>query len=347
MIEFDLNSKIFAFDLLSKEISMYLKGNPNPILDEALQKSTLENAWFTDKMLRYSLNAIARITTKKHLEKWMSSYPDNSKKSSAKRIVVIMAGNIPLVGFHDFLCVLISGNVFIGKLSSKDKYLLPALAGILNSIDPRFKRTILFTHDKLPEFDSVIATGSNNTSRYFEYYFTRYPHIFRKNRKSIAILTGNETSKQLEKLADDIFLYFGLGCRNVSKIFIPENYDTKLLISAFGKYASIIDNTKFYNNYDYNKVVMMVNKIPYIDAGFFLLTKNSSALSPVSVIHYETYKNIEIVKNWVSENSELLQCVVAGNKIISSAIDFGKSQEPSLTDYADGIDVINFLNQLI
>lgn len=346
MTTFNLTDKILAFDTLSQEITKYLKGNSNTRLAEAARLSTFENAWFTEDQVRYALTSIAGLTTKKNLDKWMSAYAADTKKSSAKKIVVIMAGNIPVIGFHDFLCVLISGNSFIGKLSSKDKYLLPALAGLICEIEPRFKRSIIFTEDKLPEFDSVIATGSNNTSRYFEYYFTKYPHIFRKNRKSIAVLTGNETKKQLEKLADDIFLYFGLGCRSVSKIFVPENYDFELLTESFAKYSSIVDNHKYYNNYDYNKVVMMVNKIPFVDAGFFLLTKNVSATSPVSVIHYETYKTTDSVLKWISDNSELLQCVVSGSKIIPSAIDFGKSQTPGLTDYADGIDVIAFLNQL-
>jgi len=255
-----------------------------------------------------------------------------------------MAGNIPLAGFHDFMCVLISGNIFVGKLSSQDKYLLPAIAEELNGIAPSVKESVFFTEERLPPFDAVIATGSNNSSRYFEYYFGKYPHIIRKNRNSVAILNGMESKEELGLLADDIFLYFGLGCRNVTKIFIPEGYDFTMLTKALRKYKDRLSmQSKYMNNYDYNKSIFLINQILHNDLEFCILKEDNSIASPISVLYYEYYRDISDVINYISVNREKIQCLVAGKTYTNYTVLFGKSQQPELWDYADGVDTMEFL----
>jgi hypothetical protein len=259
---------------------------------------------------------------------------------------VVMAGNIPLVGFHDFLCVLISGNCFLGKLSRNDYYLLPTLAQILTSIDSRYKERITFTTDKIQGFDAVIATGSNNTSRYFEYYFGKYPHIIRKNRNSIAILSGHETPEDLAALTMDMFLYFGLGCRNVNKIFVPAGYNFFQLTEACKQFADYINHNNFRNNYDYYKTIFLMNNQSFIDGGFYILQENQLLHNPVSVFHYEYYIVISEVQSFIADNKENLQCIVGNMAEIPGIIPFGKAQKPHLDDYADNIDTIEFLLKL-
>ena len=257
-----------------------------------------------------------------------------------------MAGNIPLVGFHDFLCVLISGNKFLGKLSQNDPYLLPALSQILIEIDNRYQDYISFTTDRISGFDAVIATGSNNTARYFEYYFGKYPNIIRKNRNSIAVLSGNETKEELALLAEDMFLYFGLGCRNVSKIFVPTGYNFFLLTEACKQFAGFLNNNKFRNNYDYYKTIFLMNNQAFIDGGFYLLQENQLLHNPVSVFHYEYYPDRSHFIDFITENKENLQCIVANIPDLPEAIPFGSAQKPGLGDYADNIDTIEFLLKL-
>jgi hypothetical protein len=264
-----------------------------------------------------------------------------------KKVAVVMAGNIPLVGFYDFMCVLISGNIFIGKLSSQDKFLLPAIAKELTNIEPSVSKYIVFTEERLPAFVAVIATGSNNSSRYFEYYFGKYPHIIRKNRNSIAILNGKESKEDIDFLADDIFLYFGLGCRNVTKIFVPEGYDFTMLKKALRKYKDCLSmHSKYMNNYDYNKSIFLINQIPHTDLGFCLLKEDVSIASPISVLNYEYYINISDVINSISINRDNIQCLVAGKTYTNYTVPFGKSQQPELFDYADGVDTMEFLISL-
>jgi hypothetical protein len=241
---------------------------------------------------------------------------------------VIMAGNIPLVGFHDFLSVLISGNNIIAKTSSKDCELIVKISGILCDINPGFTDKIEFTNGPLTDFDVIIATGSNNSSRYFESYFSKYPNIIRKNRTSIAILDGNETDAELESLGTDIFSYFGLGCRNVSKIYLPEGYELSKLIQNWSTFA----------NYDFNKAVYLVNKEIFHDTGYILLKENNTLSSPVSVLYFEYFKSQFAAEQRIKKNMENIQCIVG-----TDSIPFGKAQSPQLWDYADGIDTIDFL----
>lgn len=320
----------------------------DPALSEAVRLAGAENPWFTPGFLDHALKAWARVLTRKNLTEWLIPYGGRVGESNPPRtIAVVMAGNIPMVGFHDMLCVLISGNRLRAKLSSQDQRLLPVIGSLLEQVDPEWKEFISFTNGPLSDFDAVIATGSDNTSRYFDFYFGKYPHIIRKNRNSVAVLTGHETSGELADLADDVFLYFGRGCRNVSKIFLPKDYDPGNLQEAFNKYIDLYHHNKYRNNLDYQKSIYLLNNIPYYDGGFFLMTPSTVMASPVSVIHYEYYTDISSVLNVIEHEKEHLQCVVAAGKMAPGAVEPGRTQLPGLADYADGADTLIFLTEKI
>lgn len=286
--------------------------------------------------------AIRKMLTREELEKFEKHYLtiENRQWEKRKRIAVVSAGNIPIAGFHDFFAVLISGNDYMGKLSSQDNLLLPAIADLLISIEPEFQERISFV-DKLTTFDKIIATGSNNSARYFEYYFGKYPHILRKNRNSLAILTGEEQKADLEKLYHDLFLYFGLGCRSVSMLWVPENYDFIPLIHIFEEMGKeIAMHHHLLNNLDYQKTMHLMNQTPFLDAGIALLIEKPLLPSPIGVIHYQYYRTINEVKNFISSNKENIQCVVGNTIKIENIIPFGEAQFPHLTDFADGIDSV-------
>jgi hypothetical protein len=307
-------------------------------LFELINNQHLKNEWFTPENVRSALNAIAGELTEENLIKWASAYPELKENINPLRAGVIMAGNIPLAGFHDFLSVLISGNNLIAKTSSKDSELIVHISEILCSVNPGFREKIEFTIGTLANFDVVIATGSNNSSRYFEYYFGKYPSIIRKNRNSIAIVEGNETDSELQGLGTDIFSYFGLGCRNVSKIYIPKGYDLSAMIRNLDAFSGIISHNKYANNYDFNKAVYLVNKEFFYDTGYLLLKEERGLSSPVSVLHYEYYDSQSYVKQQTELLKKKIQSVVGRHNI-----PFGKAQSPNLWDYADGIDTIEFL----
>lgn len=337
-----IEERIRSFSLLGEVLrDSLILGNGSDYslkLNELIDKQQFNNPWFTVENVRQAIYSIAEVLTEENLIKWTSAYPELRKPEKPIRVGVIMAGNIPLVGFHDFLSVLISGNSIIAKTSSKDPELIIFISSILCDINPKFRSAIEFTDNKLSGFDAVIATGSNNTSRYFEYYFGKYPNIIRKNRNSIAVLEGNETPEELEALGTDIFSYFGLGCRNVSKIFIPEGYLIKTLEDFWEKFSGLINNNKYRNNYDFNKAVYIVNKDSFHDTGYILLKEDSKLTSPVSVLHYSYYKSEYVLKHQLDEVYEQIQCIL-GKKYIP----FGKAQSPDLWDYADGKDTIEFL----
>ncbi len=314
-----------------------------------LTKAKAENGWFTLENIEFTLKNWAEALSEKNLNQWISKYDferfSEDKPKKVKTVAIVMAGNIPLVGFHDFLSVLITGNKVLVKLSSNDKTLLSFLAEKLISLEPEFKNYIEFTEGRLKNFDAVIATGSNNTSRYFDYYFGKYPHIIRKNRNSVAVLTGNETEEELDLLADDVFRYFGLGCRNVSKLYIPKNYDFEKFFNAMFGWKEIIHNHKYINNYDYNKAVYLMDSLPLLDNEFLVLKEDSGFSSPISVIFYEKYDSLSELRKTLNEQTENIQCLVSKGDIPNS-IPFGKTQNPELWDYADGIDTIGFLLKL-
>jgi hypothetical protein len=335
-----LNQRINAFVDLGKFLGKIEFENE---FESILRKAEAENGWFTQENIKFALKSWGDALSKENLQQWISKY--KIEDIEPKTVAIIMAGNIPLVGFHDFLSVLISGNKVLAKLSSNDKTLLPFLAEYLISVEPEFKNYIEFTDGKLENFDAVIATGSNNTARYFEYYFGKYPNIIRKNRNSAAILTGNETEEELKNLADDIFTYFGLGCRNVSKLYIPENYDFEAFFKGMFSWKEIIHNHKYINNYDYNKAVYLMDSFPLLDNEFMLLKEDTAFSSPISVVFYEKYNSFEDLSKELEEQSENIQCVVS-KAGINNEIPFGKAQNPELWDYADGIDTVEFLLKL-
>jgi hypothetical protein len=303
--------------------------------------SQSHNGWFTKDNVHFSVQSWATALTDENLTKWLITYDFTNIKS--KNIGIILAGNIPLVGFHDFLSVLICGHTVLVKTSSNDQHLIQFLAKYLISIDERLASKIIFVEGKLESFDAVIATGSNNTSRYFEFYFKNKPNIIRKNRNSVAVLTGNETTEELFLLGEDIFRYFGLGCRNVSKLFVPKEYDFKLFFEALFPYGEIIHYEKYANNYDYNKAVFLMSMFKLLDNEFLTLKEDTGYSSPISSVFYEYYENIDILKQKLSNEKEKIQCIVSKDKLIDNSIPFGQTQKPTLWDYADNIDTIAFL----
>ncbi len=305
--------------------------------------SQSHNGWFTPEQVRFAVQSWAEALTEENLSQWLSVYDIPEK--SPKTVALILAGNIPLVGFHDFLSVLISGNKALVKLSSNDQKLLPFLAQYLISAEPEFKNRIEFTDGKLENFDAVIATGSNNTSRYFEYYFKDKPSIIRKNRNSAAVLTCKESKEELIALGEDIFRYFGLGCRNVSKLFVPRGYDFKDFFEAMYAYCDVIEYEKYANNYDYNKAVFLMSRFEILDNGFLTIKEDASYASPISSIFYEFYDDIEAVKTRLENDKDQIQCVVSNNLTINS-VGFGQTQNPQLWDYADNVDTMSFLLSL-
>ncbi len=301
------------------------------------------NGWFTEDNILYAFNSWSNILIKSDLTKWTSTYSLNIL--NPVNIGIIMAGNIPLVGFHDFLSVLVSGNNAIVKQSSTDKYFLPLIAKYLEKIEPSFKGKITFTDEKLNNFDAVIATGSNNTARYFDYYFGKYPNIIRQNRNSVAILTGEETKEELQNLGEDIFRYFGLGCRSVSKLFVPKNYDFDLFFNAIYDYKDLINYIKYQNNYDYNKAVYLMSQFKLVENGFLMLKEDLSYSSPIATLFYEYYGSMDELKQKLAFEKESIQCIV-GDQNIKNIVPFGETQKPQLWDYADGVDTLEFIQNL-
>ena len=307
-----------------------------------VERSEEFNGWFTLENVLFACESWSEALTTSNLEKFAADFTIDTP---AKTIAVIMAGNIPLVGFHDFLTVLLSGNNILVKQSSNDKHLLPILAKYLEYTNEDFKGAITFTEDKLEGFDAVIATGSNNTARYFDYYFKKFPSVIRKSKNSVAVLTGNESEQELEGLADDIFRYFGLGCRSISKIFVPKEYNFDQLFKAVFKYKDIINYAKYANNYDYNKAVYLMSLFDMLENGFLMIKEDTSYASPIATLFYEYYDDIDSLRSRLNDDAEHIQCIAAKDFIVNE-VPFGKTQQPALTDYADGINTINFLNQL-
>ena len=354
-----LQQRIQAFDLLGKFLRQFgNSGGQRENIEELaeinakfydkadilIQELKYYNPWFVERFVRSALQAAGAMLHRKKLEKWLQYYPEMDKNAKGSRVGVIMAGNIPLVGFHDMLCVLITGNVLIGKLSSKDEHLPEMIRELLIAINPAFADYIIFEKEILKQFDAIIATGSDNSSRYFEYYFGKYPRIIRKNRNAAAVLTGDESPEALTALTDDIFLYFGLGCRNVSKIYLPAGYDVKTLFKYFEKYTLIKDHYRYFNNYEYNKAIYLVNRTPHLDNGFVLLKEDTGISSPVGVLFYEYYKNIDEIRKTMTGLQDRLQCVVSQDRMIPASIPFGSTQYPEVWDYADNVDTIKFLS---
>lgn len=308
--------------------------------ENLIQLSQSHNGWYTPENVYFSIQSWAKALTEKNLAQWLSTHTFEPKEP--KNIGLILAGNIPLVGFHDFLTVLITGNNVLIKTSSNDQFLLPFLAKYLIAIELEFSNKITFVEGKLENFDAVIATGSNNTARYFEYYFKDKPSIIRKNRNSVAVLNGEETKEQLAALGEDIFRYFGLGCRNVSKIFVPKGYSFDSFFEAIFEYQNVIHYEKYANNYDYNKAVFLMSNFKLLDNGFLTIKEDSSYASPISSVFYEYYDTLEDLQSRLQTEHEQIQCIVSNN-LVKNSIAFGQTQKPNLWDYADNVDTISFL----
>jgi hypothetical protein len=310
-------------------------------LTQIIQLAQHKNPWYTRQNVERALHAISSNLTAEKLNHWLHNYPDIE---STKTVGLILAGNIPLVGFHDILCVLISGFKAKIKLSSDDAGLTTYVLNRLKQLEPDFAAAFEIV-DKLKDFDLVIATGSNNTARYFDYYFGSKPHIIRRNRNSVAVITGQESPAQLEALGHDIFDYFGLGCRSVSKLFIPKEYAVAHFFEGIAAYKDVSEHFKYNNNYDYNKSIYLINGDKHFDNGFLLLKQDPRLASPLSVVYYEEYGSLEDVEQELKQQAEQIQCVVSEVplNIQSPVFHFGESQCPALDDYADGINTLDFL----
>ncbi len=298
------------------------------------------NGWFTAENIKYALKSWSNALRLNNLEFWLKPY--TFKNTPQKTVAIIMAGNIPLVGFHDFLSVLISGHSVLVKQSSNDKHLLPYLSKYLEYVEPKFKGNIEFTEGKIENFDAVIATGSDNTARYFEHYFKGKKSIIRNNRNSIGVLNGKETEADFKNLSEDIFRYYGLGCRNVSKLYVPKGYKFDTFFKGIYHWHTIINKAKYANNYDYNKAVYLMSEFDMLENGFFMIKEDDSFSSPIATLFYEFYEDPLALKEILETKKHKIQCIVAKG-FSEREIGFGETQKPQLWDYADDVNTIEFL----
>lgn len=313
-------------------------------LDQVLLTAEQYNRWLTQENSRRALdNILAHFLNEEALQAWMARYPALQEERPRRSIGLVLAGNIPAVGFHDLLCTFVAGHKALVKYSEKDRFLIPFLLERLAEIDPRtqdyFERV-----DRLKDFDAVIATGSNNSARYFKQYFEAYPHIIRQNRNAVAVLTGQETAEQLHALGQDIFTYFGLGCRSVSKLYVPEGYDFVPLMEALDAYKDLMEHNKYKNNYDYNRSIYLLNGTPHYANDCVMVLEDDSLLSRIAALHYETYSDWASLEETLFAQLNAIQCIVSNAPIGAHAVvPFGESQHPQLQDYADGVDTLAFL----
>ncbi|MEG1498279.1 MAG: acyl-CoA reductase [Bacteroidales bacterium] len=344
----NLEARIKAFASLGAYL---LQQEGDRSLEVVKEQAMAKNVFFTIENINKAIGEWARLLSEENIRQWLKPY--NLEKQELNllkpRVAIVMAGNIPLVGFHDFLSVLLSGKRVLVKLSSQDPYLLPFLSEKLLSFTAEKDRKILsdsisFTKDKLIDFDAIIATGSGNTSRYFDYYFGKYPHIIRHHRNGCAVLDGSQTEQELTALCEDMFTYFGLGCRSVSKLYLPDKYDIQHLLSVSENFSQkLITHSAYKNNYDYYKSILLINREKHLDTGGVLWKESIELASPLSMIYYEYYQDKASVEKTLFENKERIQCVV-GN--IKGACAFGTAQKPALWEYADELDVLHFLQKL-
>ncbi|GAB3829543.1 acyl-CoA reductase [Pontibacter rugosus] len=334
-----LENRIEAFVKLGKQLQ-----NLTPAeRQEWAYTAASRNVWFTEENVSFALNGLIMMLDEQYLREWL--YPYFLKQVTPKKVGIVMAGNIPMVGFHDFLSVLISGHHLLAKLSSDDEVLIKRLANMLIGIEPAFANHIEFVH-LLKESDAIIATGSDNTARYFEYYFASRPHIIRKNRTSLGVLTGHEEEDDLRALGEDFFRYYGLGCRNVSKVFVPEGYKFDRFFEANEYRSTILDLHKYQNNYDYNKSILLVNQVPHFDNGFMLVQQSQNLVSPISVLFFDTFTSLDDLQEKLTAVKDKTQVVVSANGWLDGSIPFGEAQRPMVWDYADGVNTLDFLYKL-
>lgn len=341
MSKFNIKNSINSFSALGKQLI-----TPDAQLMAIIEDERYHNAWFTPESVLQAVTAIGKMLNEDDLQTWLSKYNlDNDAPN--KKVGLILAGNIPLVGFHDVLCVLASGNHALIKASSQDARLIKTVLERLVAIDDSFANQFSFI-ERLADFDAVIATGSNNSSRYFDYYFGKVPNIIRKNRNSIALLTGDETAEELFNLGHDIFDYYGLGCRNVSKLLVPNDYNFNFFFESIEDHKAIIHHHKYNNNYDYNKSIYLVNSDKHLDNGFLMVKEDERLASPLAVLYFSYYDDLAQAQELLQKQSDNIQCIVTNAPISvpSQVVAFGQSQHPALWDYADGIDTMEFLSNL-
>jgi hypothetical protein len=340
----NIEKQVLGLIKLSDYIKSYLAKNSEDFnendseFQSVIKKSEIENPWFTIENQRFALKQWSDLLTEEKLNSWLSNY---SQSKTPKKVGLILAGNIPLVGWHDVISVVLSNHIPLIKLSSKDKQMIPFLLKKWkefseNEVEYEFV-------ERLTDFDAVIATGSNNTARYLEYYFKNHLSIIRKNRTSVAVIKGDETEEELKLLAEDIFQYFGLGCRNVTRLFIPEDFVIDRVFESFIDFKEIVNHNKYANNYDYNRAVYLLNQDKFWDNNFVMLKEDEKLFSPLSVIHFSRYSSLDDVKNFINENEEDIQCVVGKNDLGIETVYFGEAQNPGLDTYADNVDTMQFL----
>ncbi|MGL1887068.1 MAG: acyl-CoA reductase [Reichenbachiella sp.] len=320
------------------ELGRYIANLSESKLEELARSANNQNSWFTEASVSQSLKGISLFLDEKVITDWLSHYDLNQVRS--KKVGVIAAGNIPLVCFHDMMTVLLAGHQLMIKPSSDDTYLVHFIINELISINPDFGELIQVV-ERLNDADAYIATGSDNSAKYFKYYFKEKPNLIRANRSSVAVLTGDESDEDIMKLGQDVFQYYGLGCRNVSKLLVPKGYDFVAFLDGLKSFEWVGNHHKFRNNYDYNKSIYLVNREEHLDTGFLLVRQSSDLVSPISVLYYEYYEGEEQVKDWLSDNKDKIQCVVG-----DGYIPFGEAQCPAIDDYADGVDTMKFLSQI-
>ncbi|NPA07892.1 MAG: acyl-CoA reductase [Chlorobi bacterium] len=341
----NIENQVLGLTRLSQYIKDFLNKNQEDYNDNdsdfelLVKRSEIENPWFTIENQKFALKQWTDLLTEENITDWLKEYQISK---TTKRVGLILAGNIPLVGFHDVISVVLSNHIPVIKLSSKDKYMIPFLLKKWNEFS---EGNVSFEFvEKLENFDAVIATGSNNTARYLEYYFKNHLNIIRKNRTSIAVLKGDETEGELKLLAEDIFRYFGLGCRNVTRLFIPQDFVLDRLFESFLDVQEIINHNKYANNYDYNRAVYLLNQDKFWDNNFVMLKEDEKLFSPLSVINFSRYSSLDEVKSFISENEENIQCVVAKEELGLDSIKLGEAQNPGLNTYADNVDTMKFLS---
>ena len=340
----NLKQRISAFVQVGLFINRHFSGEQKPDeaqmhqgLDKLIEVAHIHNNWFTPNFVNEAITNIGLFLQQDELVKFTASVPETKTKT----VALVCAGNIPLVCFHDVLCVLLSGNTALIKLSGDDNILLPFFLKLLTHYEPEFEKYILFADGKLGQFDGIIATGSDNTASHLHYYFGKYPNIIRKSRTSVAVLTGKETADDLKNLGKDVFQYFGLGCRNVSKLLVPIGYKLDVFFEAIVDFGYVVNNKKYGNNYDYHRAIYLLESMPFLDNNFIMLKESEDLHSPVGVLYYQFYENEAEVAEYIKKNAEQIQCVVG-----EGHIPFGYSQQPVISEFADNINTLEFLVNL-
>ncbi len=295
-----------------------------------LMDAIAQNEWFTEKEVHRAIDAICEeFLDREKLIAWLKEYPQTTPQ---RNVAIIMAGNIPLVGFFDLMCVLVCGHRAYIKPSSKDRVLTGYITELLRDIHPTIP---IHNYDESLTYDAIIATGGAQAEEYFQRRYSSIPALIRGSRHSAAVLTGEESEQELLGLQEDIFTYSGLGCRNVSLIFLPRGKQLKLRTPKM--------NPMYHGNYLHCKAMRQMMGHKFLDTGECILVEECNFSQNISQINYCYYNDIEEVRYWLAQHDNKLQCIVSREPLHPRVVDFGRAQYPTLTDYADGVDVMKFL----